>query len=81
MLKESNKLIGTCCLGNFVKDARRCELGYDIMKSEWNKGYATEAIKAIVDFAFNTMNLNRIEAFITPGNDSSINVLRKLNFK
>lgn len=51
------------------------------MKSEWNKGYATEAIKAIVDFAFNTMDLNRIEAFITPGNDSSINVLRKLNFK
>ncbi len=75
MLKESNKLIGTCCLGNFVKDARRCKLGYDIMKSEWNKGYATEAIKAIVDFAFNTMDLNRIEAFITPGNDSSINDL------
>lgn len=50
------------------------------MKLQWNKGYATEAIKAIVDFAFKTMNLNRIEAFITPGNDASVSVLRKVNF-
>lgn len=79
-LKENNKLIGICCLGDFVEEARRCEIGYDIMRSQWNKGYASEAIKAIVDFAFKIMDLNRIEAFITPGNDASVRVLRKNNF-
>ena len=80
VLKENNKLIGTCCLGDFAEGARRCEIGYDIMQAEWNNGYATEAIKAVVDFAFKTMNLNRIEAFITPGNDASVSVLKKVGF-
>lgn len=79
--KETNKLIGTCCLGDFEEGARRSEIGYSVIQSEWGKGYATEAIKAVIDFGFNNMNLNRIEATITPGNDASVKVLKKLNFK
>ena len=77
--KESNKLIGICCLGDFDDRARRAEIGYDIVQTEWNKGYATEALEAIIDFGFTTMNLNRIEATITPGNDASVKVLKKCN--
>ncbi|SHK07552.1 ribosomal-protein-alanine N-acetyltransferase [Clostridium amylolyticum] len=80
ILKESNKLIGICCLGDFDEGARRTEIGYDIAQAQWGNGYATEAIKAVIDYGFNTMNLNRIEATITPGNNASVNVLRKLNF-
>lgn len=79
-LKESNQLIGTCCLGDFDEGARRAEIGYDISKSEWGKGYASEGVKAVVDFGFTKMNLNRIEAFITPGNDASVKVLEKFKF-
>lgn len=79
-LKETNKLIGTCCLGDFDEGARRAEIGYDITRTEWGKGYATEALEAVIDFGFNVMNLNRIEATITPGNDASVKVLSKLNF-
>lgn len=80
ILKETNELIGTCCLGDFDDGARRSEIGYAITKQQWNKGYATEALKAVIEFGFNRMNLNRIEATITPGNDASVKVLDKLNF-
>lgn len=80
ILKETNRLIGTCCLGDFDEGARRTEIGYDIIQAEWGKGYATEALEAVIDFGFDYMNLNRIEATITPGNNASVKVLRKLNF-
>ena len=78
--RETNKLIGTCCIGDFDEGARRAEIGYDIAQVEWGKGYATEALRAVIDFGFKVMNLNRIEATITPGNNASVRVLRKLNF-
>ena len=78
--RNTNRLIGTCCIGDFDEGARRAEIGYDIAQVEWGKGYATEAIRAVLDFGFNVMDLNRIEATITPGNDSSVRVLRKLDF-
>lgn len=81
VLKESKKLIGICCLGDFDKLSRRAEIGYDISQKNWNKGYGAEAIGAIVDYGFKKLNLNRIEAFITPGNNNSIRVLEKCNFK
>ncbi|WP_423219691.1 GNAT family N-acetyltransferase [Clostridium hydrogeniformans] len=80
VLKETNKLIGTCCIGSFDEGSRRGEVGYDIVKSQWGKGYGTEAVKKVVDFGFNVIGLNRIEAFITPENYGSIKVLKKLNF-
>jgi [ribosomal protein S5]-alanine N-acetyltransferase len=80
VLKETNKLIGTCCLGDFDEYARRSEIGYSIIQSQWGKGYATEAVEVVIDFGFNNMNLNRIEATITPGNSGSVRVLKKLNF-
>lgn len=79
-LKETNRLIGTCCLGDFDERAQRAEIGYAIVRAEWGKGYAAEAAKALIDFGFCTMNLNRIEATITPGNDASVRVLEKLKF-
>lgn len=81
ILKESQKLIGTCCLGNFDKGAERAEIGYALAKAQWGKGYATEAAKNILAYGFNSIKLNRIEATITPGNDSSIRVLEKLGFQ
>lgn len=44
------------------------------------QGYGTEILKALVKFGFEDMNLNRIEAFVTPGNDASIILLKKVGF-
>ena len=81
ILKENQKLIGTCCLGNFDKGAKRAEIGYALSKAQWGKGYATEAAKKILTYGFKNIKLNRIEATITPGNDSSVRVLEKLGFQ
>ncbi|MHC1749321.1 MAG: GNAT family N-acetyltransferase [Cellulosilyticaceae bacterium] len=81
ILKQKNKLIGTCGLGNFEAAARRAEIGYALAEDFWGNGYGTEAVAKAIAFGFNTINLNRIEATVTPGNQASINLLRKLHFK
>ncbi|MGH4119508.1 GNAT family N-acetyltransferase [Clostridium sp.] len=78
--KYDNKIIGYCCLGSFSDDSRRSEIGYGFNRDEWNKGYATEAIKVLVKFGFDIMNFNRIEATVTLGNDASVKALKKANF-
>lgn len=78
--KSDNKIIGYCNLGTFNDDSLRCEIGYGFNRDEWNKGYASEAIKVLVKFGFEIMNFNRIEATVTFGNDASIKALKKANF-
>jgi len=78
--KNDNKIIGYCNVGNFDDDSIRSEIGYGFNREEWNKGYATEAIKVLVKFGFEVMNFNRIEATVTLGNDASIKALKKANF-
>lgn len=79
-LKDSNKIIGTCCIGDFDEVSKRCEIGYHLSSSYWNRGYMTEALRAMVRFGFERGNTNRIEAFVTPGNYGSVTVLKKLGF-
>jgi ribosomal-protein-alanine N-acetyltransferase len=78
--KNDNKIIGYCCFGNFNDASRRSEIGYGFNRGEWNKGYATEAIKVLVKFGFEIMDFNRIEATVTLGNDASVRALKKANF-
>jgi ribosomal-protein-alanine N-acetyltransferase len=78
--KSDNKIIGYCNLGTFNDESLRCEIGYGFNRDEWNKGYATEAIKVLVKFGFEIMNFNRIEATVTFGNDASVKALKKANF-
>lgn len=78
--KSDNKIIGYCCLGTFNDDSRRSEIGYGFNRYEWNKGYATETIKVLTKFGFKIMDLNRIEATVTLGNDASVKALKKANF-
>ncbi|QNO15072.1 GNAT family N-acetyltransferase [Alkalicella caledoniensis] len=78
--KEDNLIIGTCCLGDFDEESKRCEIGYHLSHHQWNKGYMTEALKEIVRFGFEDNDVNRIEAFVTPQNQSSVTVLKKIGF-
>jgi ribosomal-protein-alanine N-acetyltransferase len=78
--KSDNKIIGYCCFGTFDDDSIRSEIGYGFNRDEWNNGYATEAIKVLVKFGFESMNFNRIEATVTLGNDASVKALKKANF-
>jgi len=54
------------------------EVGYGISTDEQNKGYATEAVEALVNWAFQTGKVNKIVAECLKTNEASIRVLEKL---
>jgi RimJ/RimL family protein N-acetyltransferase len=59
----------------------RAEIGYWLGVPYWNRGYVTEAAKAIVDYVFNTLDLNRVFAFHFTRNPASGRVLQKIGMK
>ena len=79
-LKGKPNIIGTIGFNNFTKK-HRANIGYDIQSSYWNRGYMTEALQTVIDFGFNELDINRIEAEVMQGNVISEKLLEKLNFK
>ncbi|WP_096189319.1 GNAT family N-acetyltransferase [Evansella halocellulosilytica] len=77
---KSNEIIGSCGYNSLDFENEKTEIGYDIAKSYWGNGYAPEVIYALKNYAFDSLNLNRVEAKVEPGNVNSIKVLKKLNF-
>lgn len=78
--KASNHIIGSCGFNMFDFDHAITEIGYDLAKVHWGKGYATEAITALIDYAFTHLAMNTIVAKVEAANINSIKVLKKLNF-
>ena len=77
-LRESNKLIGAIGL-EIVRRFERAELGYWIGKPYWRNGYCTEAARALLEYGFTALNLNRIHAYHFRRNPASGKVLQKLD--
>lgn len=77
-LNETSKLIGVCG-PHLYNTNQEPELGFRILKSHWNKGLATEACIASIDYGFNQLKFNKIIAFTHPENESSRKVLIKSN--
>lgn len=78
--KESNQIIGSCGYNSLDFENSKTEIGYDISKAFWGKGYAPEAISALLNYAFTHLKLCRVEAKVEPENVNSIKVLQKLQF-
>jgi len=74
-------LIGTCGIFGFDDWNKKCMIYYQVHHSERNKGFASSAVKLLVNFIFEKLSANRIEAYVTPGNTSSIRVLEKNGFQ
>lgn len=54
------------------------EIGWRLSKQHWGKGYATEAAKAVIEYAFTHLNLEEIVSFTTLANTRSIAVMQKI---
>ena len=79
---DTQRTIGSLSLSNIVRGAfQSCHIGYRIDENEQGQGYMTEALKKIVEVAFEDLNLHRLEANIMPRNEASLNVVRKLGFQ
>lgn len=73
-------IVGAIALG-ITPEHARAELGYWIGTAFWNRGYATEAARAIVDFGFATLSLNRIQAQHFVRNGASGRVMEKIGMR
>ena len=81
VLREDGRLIGRCGLKVVDAEQREGALWCILDRSQWRKGYMTEASAAILDFGFGTLGLHRVWADCDPRNAGSVGVLRKLGFR
>ena len=72
--------IGWCSLSRWNPDHRSASLGYVLDDVAWGHGYATEAGRALLQWAFSTLDLNRVQAETDTRNVASARVLEKLGF-
>ena len=79
-LKGNSKLLGIIGHYRIKPEHYRSEIGYMLLPDYQGKGIITEAIKAVVAYGFDQMNLHSIEAIIDPANTASAMVLEKNGF-
>lgn len=80
--KNTDKLIGNCGLDKIDHIDRIAEIGIFIGEEEYrNNGYGTEAIKLLLDYGFNYLNLNNIMLRVFSFNERAINCYKKVGFK
>ena len=79
MIFQDKKMIGGIGLSEF--NNKSCQVGYWLGKKYWGNGFATEALKSILDFGFGQLNLEKIYAAYKIGNEGSIRVLAKCGFE
>lgn len=79
ILQESQEIIGD--LGIHFIDERQCELGCTLSKSQQGKGFATEALAAVINHLFTVLNKHRIKTSIDPNNLDSIRLVERLGFR
>jgi ribosomal-protein-alanine N-acetyltransferase len=79
-LHSEDRLIGACTLWNLSAGYHHGEIGYELHPEYERRGLMTEALTAILNFAFNDFGLNRVEATPFEGNAASKNLLLKLGF-
>lgn len=75
-LKETGSIIGTIGFMWWNEDNRSAEVGYSLARAHWGKGIATEALGAVIDYSFENLRLNRIEAQHQVDNPASGAVMR-----
>ena len=78
--RESDALIGTVTLFRVDRDHRRAEIGYALASAHWGRGIASEALRLVLHHAFDTMQLERVEADTDPRNVPSRRMLERLGF-
>jgi len=80
-LRDKNILVGTICLFCFSDENDQCEIGYELLTNFQGQGIMKEAAEKVIDYAFNTIKVQKIEAFLHRDNQRSIKLLDKFSFR
>jgi RimJ/RimL family protein N-acetyltransferase len=75
--KDDHRFVGTCGFASWEAGHARAELGYVISRGYWGRGLMPEAVRTIIAFGFEKMNLNRVEARCIAENVASARVMEK----
>jgi len=79
-IPASQEVLGTCGFHSWRKEHARAEIGYEMDPRYWGLGLMSEAVLPILEYGFNEMGLNRVEAFVTVGNRESLSFLERKGF-
>jgi ribosomal-protein-alanine N-acetyltransferase len=75
--KETGRAVGSICCININKNINSAEAGYCLSKKYWNLGIASEALRAVLKFMFEEVEINRMEAYHNTENPASGKVMQK----
>lgn len=76
--RESGHMIGTCGFTSFNCPADSAEIGYVLNPAYQGQGYATEAVRRVLSFGFEELQLHRIEAHFIEGNHASRRLMERV---
>lgn len=79
--KSTQTIIGTAMIFNFDHEANQAEVGYVFHKDHWGKGYGTEIVTLMSEFAFTTLNLHKLHASVVDANIGSARILEKNEYE
>lgn len=80
-IEYEGKMIGTCGFTSFDIKHNTGEIGYVLNSSFWGKGIATEAARAVIEYGFYSLNLEKIEIRYMVENTASAVVAQKCGMK
>ncbi|MGN6300756.1 MAG: GNAT family N-acetyltransferase [Angustibacter sp.] len=78
--RADGAFVGWCSLSRWNPDYRSAAIGYCYSTQAWGHGYATEAARALLTWAYDSLDLNRVQAETDTRNLASARVLEKLGF-
>ncbi|RUL75981.1 GNAT family N-acetyltransferase [Dyella choica] len=78
--KADRRFLGSCGLFKWNRAWKSCVIGYELASFAQGEGFMFEALSAILNWGFENMGLNRVEAQIHPENDASLRLLSRLGF-
>ena len=78
---SDGRFVGSCALFHFTGHNHCAEIGYALGREYWGHGYNHEALVAVLEYAFHTLNFHRVEAELDPRNAASIRTLERLGFE
>lgn len=79
--KATKRIIGDCAIKLDQNDARIAEIGMTLSQNEQGKGFAKEALKAILAFLFDTKKIHRVEEIMDAENMGAINLVESIGFR
>jgi ribosomal-protein-alanine N-acetyltransferase len=80
-LRGEDRVLGLCGIHDWSRERRRAAIGYDLARTHWGQGIASEAMRAVLRFGFDELGLVHLYALTVVENARSIRLLERLGFQ